>query len=287
MNRILLSLWSISSLLVLVQCQVKNADIGQAAIPLLNNQLPPGFGSQRNIPTVTPERPFNPTNTCALLKTALQGVGRDSETIMKILASHTRDQRYELAATYKSLYGKDLVQEIMREYDGKLQDVIQYLFWPAEKMYAREFREATRGFGTNEEALVEMCVGLEEQELRRTASAYQQMYDKKLEKEIRDDTSGFFQDLLVTLLEGRAEDTAVFPFQVPRNTAEALKNIEVGKWNNQKDTIRDIFCKRSFTELRATFDEYEKLAGHKIEEAIEREFTKDSRKTLLAISKAL
>ncbi|XP_063708372.1 annexin B9-like [Culicoides brevitarsis] len=282
-----LTLCSISLLFVLVQCQVKDgSNIGQATLPLMNSpSLPPGFGSQRNIPTVIPERPFNPTNTCALLKTALQGVGRDSETIMKILAGHTRDQRFELAATYKSLYGKDLVQEIMREYDGKLQDVIQYLFWPTEKMYAREFREATRGFGTNEEALIEMCVGLEGQELRRVASAYQQMYEKRLEKDVRDDTSGFFQELLVTLLEGRQEDTAPFPFQVPRNTAEALKNLEVGKWDRQKDTIRDVFCKRSFTELRAMFDEYEKQAGHKIEDAIEREFKKDAKKTLLAIVK--
>lgn len=262
---------------------VQPLNFGMPSQPGFGNQNQMNFGSQRNIPTVIPERPFNPTNTCALLKTALQGVGRDSETIMKILATHTRDQRYELAATYKSLYGKDLVQEIMREYDGKLQDVIQYLFWPTEKMYAREFREATRGIGTNEDALIEMCVSLDGQELRKVSSAYQQMYEKKLEKEIRDDTSGFFQDLLMALLGGRQEDTAIFPSQVPRNTAEALKNIEVGKWERQKDTIRDIFCKRSFTELRAMFDEYEKLSGQKIEDAIEREFKKDAKKTLLAI----
>uniref|UniRef100_A0A336MLI0 Annexin n=1 Tax=Culicoides sonorensis TaxID=179676 RepID=A0A336MLI0_CULSO len=251
--------------------------------PQLGGSSPMQPGGQRNIPTVIPERPFNPTATCAILKTALQGVGRDSETIMKILANHTRDQRFELAATYKALYGKDLVQEIMREYDGKLQDVIQYLFWPTEKMYAREFREATRGFGTNEEALIEMCVSLDGQELRKISSAYQQMYEKKLEKDIRDDTSGFFQELLITLLEGRQPDTAPYPTQVPRNTAEALKNLN--KWDNQKDTIRDIFCKRSFAELRQTFEEYEKLSGQKIETAIENNFKKDVKTTLLAIVK--
>lgn len=255
----------------------------------MNATAPQNFGSyggQRNIPTVIPERPFNPTQTCALLKTALQGVGRDSETIMKILARHTRDQRFELAATYKSLYGLDLVQQIMREYDGKLQDVIQYLFWPTEKMYAREFREAVRGLGTNEEALIEMCVSLDGQELRKISSAYQQMYEKKLEKDIKDDTSGFFQDLLIALVEGRQADVTIYPAQTPASTAEALKNLGPGNWDKQKDTIRDIFCKKSFPELRSMFVEYERLSGHKIEEAIEREFKKDIKKTLLAIGKS-
>jgi hypothetical protein len=241
----------------------------------------------RNIPTVIAEKPFNPTEVCGRLKTAMQGAGRDSDAIMKILSHHNRDQRYELAATYKALYGEDLVLALQREYDGKIQDAIQYLFWPTEKMYAREFREAVKGFGTDEEALIEMIVGLDGQELRKISSAYQQMYDKKLAKDVRDDTSGYFRELLLTLLEGRAEETSPYPSQVPRNTAEALKNLEVGHWKDQKDTIREIFCKKSFTELRAMFAEYEKFSGHTIEDAIEREFTKDPKNTLLSIVKCV
>lgn len=215
----------------------------------------------------------------------MQGIGRDSETIMKILATHTFEQRYEIAATYKTLYNQDLVQKLLTEYDGKILDVIQYLFWPKEKMYAKEFNDAVVGLGTNEVALIEMCSSLDGQELRKVSSAYQQMYGKTLEKDIKGDTSGFFRDLLLELLKGREPDNSRNSVQLPRNTVDTLNNFGQGQWSNNKDAIRDIFCKKSFTELREIFAEYERKNARKIEADIESEFTSDAKRTLLAIGR--
>lgn len=240
-----------------------------------------------NIPTVVPKRPFDPANEAQNLRSAIQGIGHDNLKIAKSLSGMTRAQRFEVAATYKALFGRDCLADLVATYEGKMQDAIEYLFWPVEKMYAREYREAVRGLGTNEEALIEMTVTLngEADAVRRVAAAYQEKYEKKLEKDVKDDTSGFFRDLLLALLEGRQSDTIAYPTQVPRNTAESLNNIGINNWDKHKDTIRDIFCKRSNAELRNTFDEYEKLAGHPIEDAIEREFKKDAKKLLVAIGK--
>lgn len=250
------------------------------------------FGTNTNtndtrytIPTVVPARPFNPTHTCELLKLSMEGIGRNSETILKILATHTFDQRYEIAATYKTLYNQDLVQRLFTEYDGKILDVFQYLFWPKEKMYAREFHNAVQGLGTNERALIEMCASLDGQELRRVSSAYQQMYEKLLETDIKGDTSGFFRDLLLELLKGREPDNSPNSVQLPRYTVDTLNNLGHGQWSSNKDMIRDIFCKKSFSELREIFAEYERRNGHKIEVDIEGEFSGDAKKTLLAIAK--
>lgn len=204
---------------------------------------------------------------------------------MKILATHTYDQRYEIAATYKTLYNKDLVQQLFTEYDGKILDVIQFLFWPTEKMYARELRDAMQGLGTDDDALVEMCASLDGQQLRKVSSAYQQMFEKTLEKDIKGDTSGFYRDLLLELVKGREPDNSPNSVQLPRNTVDVLNNFGKGQWSNNKDAIRDIFCKKSFTELREIFAEYERRNGHKIDVDIESEFSSDAKKTLLAIGK--
>lgn len=202
---------------------------------------------------------------------------------MKILATHTYDQRYEIAATYKTLYNQDLVQKLLTEYDGKILDVIQYLFWPREKMYAREFHDAVQGLGTDEKALIEMCASLEGYELRRVNGAYITLYEKTLESDIKGDTSGFFRDLLVELLKGREPDNSPNSVQLPRYTVDILNNFGEGQWSNNKDKIRDIFCKKSFTELREIFAEYERRNGRKIDVDIENEFKSDAKKTLLAI----
>lgn len=215
----------------------------------------------------------------------MEGIGRNSEAIMKILATHTFDQRYEIAATYKTLYNQDLVRRLSTEYDGKILDVFQYLFWPREKMYAREFYEAMQGLGTNEYALIEMCVSLDAQELRKVSSAYQQLYEKLLATDIKGDTSGFFRDLLLELLKGREPDNSPNSVQFPRYTVETLNSFGHGQWSKNKDKIIDIFCKKSFTELREIFAEYELRNGHKIEIDIESEFSSDAKKTLLGIGK--
>lgn len=215
----------------------------------------------------------------------MQGIGRDSETIMKILATHTSDQRQEIAATYKTLYNQDLVQKLFQEYDGKILDVIQYLFWPKEKMYAREFHDAVQGLGTDERALRELCASLEGYELRRVNGAYIHMYEKTLEEDIKGDTSGFFRDLLVELIKGRELNNSPNSVQLPRYTVDVLNNLGQGQWSSHKDTIRDIFCKKSFSELREIFAEYERKNGRKIDTDIESEFSGDAKKLLLAIGK--
>lgn len=238
-----------------------------------------------NIPTVLPASPFNPTHTCELLKISMQGIGRDSDTILRILSTHTYNQRYEIAATYKTLYNQDLVQKLFTEYDGHILDVIQYLFWPVEKMYAKEFRDAVQGLGTDERSLIELSAGLDGQVLRRVSSAYQQMYDKTLEKDIKGDTSGFFRDLLLELIKGREPDNSPNSVALPSYTVDSLNRLGRGQWSNNKDTVRDIFCRKSFTELVEVFAEYERRNGHKIEDDIESEFSGHSKKTLLAIGK--
>ncbi|KAJ6643196.1 Annexin B9 [Pseudolycoriella hygida] len=255
-------------------------------------QWPNLFGTNTNnnnytltIPTVVPAKPFNAVHTCELLKLSMQGVGRNSDTIMKILATHTFDQRSEIAATYKTLYNQDLVQKLITEYDGYILDVIKYLFWPREKMYARELHDAMQGLGTDEDALIEMCASLDGHELRRVSSAYIQLYEKTLETDIKGDTSGFFRDLLVELIKGREPDNSPNSVQLPRYTVETLNNMGQGQWSNNKDTIRNIFCKKSFTELREIFAEYERRNGRKIEMDIESEFRSDAKRTLLAIGR--
>lgn len=238
-------------------------------------------------PTIRNKIPFDAAREAHDIHDSIKGVGRDNLKLVKTLSGMSWAQRFETAATYKALFGRDCLADVAAKYEGKHQDAIEYLFWPIAKMYAREYREAVRGIGTNEEALIEMTASLTPDELRKVAAAYQEKYEKKLEKDVKDDTSGFFRDLLLALLEGRQPDTISYPMQSPRNTAEALNNIGNGNWDKQKDTIRDIFCKRSIQELRHTFEEYERLSGHKIEDAIEREFKKDAKKLLLAIGKQL
>ena len=55
------------------------------------------------------------------------------------------------------------------------------------------------------------------------------------------------------------------------------------KSEDDTDDFITIFNTRSFAQLQETFEEYQRLAGRPIEDAIDTEFSGDMRKGLLAI----
>lgn len=55
-----------------------------------------------------------------------------------------------------------------------------------------------------------------------------------------------------------------------RLDSEALLNAGTKKWGTDESKFVTILCIRSFSQLRAMFDEYEKLTGHTIEEDLKK-----------------
>lgn len=134
------------------------------------------------------------------------------------------------------------------------------------------------------------------------------MYGKPLEKDLKDDTSGHFKRLLVSLCQvsqfvymfsgfviviffllnqaNRDENQGVNEQQAE---ADAQAIIEAGesKWGTEESVFNSILITRSYQQLRATFAEYERLTGKDIESVIKKEFSGSIQKGLLGIGKTL
>uniref|UniRef100_A0A8C6WH97 Annexin n=1 Tax=Neogobius melanostomus TaxID=47308 RepID=A0A8C6WH97_9GOBI len=233
--------------------------------------------------TIKPHHNFDASADANVLYKAMKGLGTDEDAILQLLTARTNLQRQEIKESYKTLFGKDLVDDLKGELGGKFETLIVALMTPPLAYDVTALRNAIKGAGTYEKVLIEILASRTANQVKDIVAAYRQEYDASLEEDVCGDTSGHFQRLLVILLQGNRM-TGVQTGEIEAD-AQALFKAGEEKFGTDEQAFVTMLGNRSAAHLRKVFDAYMKISGYEIEESIKRETSGNLEELLLAVVK--
>ena len=217
------------------------------------------------------------------LRKAMKGFGTDEAALIKICANRSNQQRQAIKAAYKAAFGRDLIEDLKSQLHGKFEDAMIALFTEPIEYDADQLRAGMKGMGTNEDTLIEIIASRTPQVLRLVKEKYKQKYKRDLEEDVKKETHGTLQHLLISLLQcSRSVNTNPNPNQMAAIAQEIYKAGEA-KLGTDESIFNKYFCTLSPHELAVMAQQYHKITGHTILDAIDKEFHGDSKKALKTI----
>lgn len=217
------------------------------------------------------------------LRKAMKGMGTDEKAIIKTLCKHSNAERQEIKQQYQQMYGKNLVDDIKSEVSGNFEKCLVAMLEPLAEFEAKPIRDAIKGLGTDEDALIKhLCA----RDTREIAEAYQKLYGSSLEEDVASDVSGDWGRIMRILAMGKRE-AASEPIDMNKaqNDANTLYEAGKGQLGTDEDEFIRILCTRSFPQLKATCECYAQLDDKGLKKRIKKEMSGKLEKCLVTIVK--
>jgi len=224
---------------------------------------------------------YNPSEDARRLKEAMRGIGTHDSVLIDIIAHRNRQQRQMITAEYNRTMGGDLLKDLASETSGNYRSVLLKLMKPRDEMLAELLHEATDRAGTNDGVVIDIMTQFP-YELPAVATAFQRMYGKPLETVLKEETSGSYEDILVTLLNTpRPPPNVIDPVRAAAD-ADAFYRAGEGRLGTNERAYMTLIASNSREQLMLIDQNYRKSHTKGMEHAIKSETSGHFRDTLLA-----
>ncbi|EAA02014.4 AGAP012784-PA, partial [Anopheles gambiae str. PEST] len=235
------------------------------------------------VPTVVPAEDFDASADANALRGAMKGFGTDEQAIIDILCARSNAQRQQIMEQYSSELGRDLIDDLKSELGGKFEDVIVGLMMPPEKYLCKQLNKAMKGMGTDEDTLIEVLAPQTNEEVKKIVDCYEEMYGRPLAEHLCSETDGSFRRLLTMIIVGARDAQGTVDADLAVEQAKQLYDAGEGKLGTDEEVFYKILAHASFDQLEIVFEEYKKLSGQTIEQAMKSELSGELYDALSAI----
>ncbi|XP_065315049.1 annexin A5-like isoform X2 [Gordionus sp. m RMFG-2023] len=238
----------------------------------------------KKFPTITDSKNFDPRADAEKLMKAMKRMGTNEKEILNIVARRSNNERQMISHTYQELYKKDLIKDLKGELSKKLEKIILALMIPVLEYDCLTLRNSIKGIGTNECLLIQIICSKSFQQLTSIQECYKKCYSTELINDLKHDTSGNFEKILISLLTIDRKQAHEEDRQKVIVDAKALAKESSEKllfFN--KAIFIEILTSRDLNHLKNVFAEYERITKLNIEDVIRKEMHGDSEHALTAL----
>ena len=195
----------------------------------------------------------------------------EKSKIVELICKLSNEQRQNLKQMYLSSYGTELEKDLKSALSGDAEDLILGLMKTPIDFDAEQIYLSMKGLGTDEDTLSEMIATRPSRRLIRIRERYHELYNETLENDIKGDTSDYYRNILIAMIQGGRSDN-------PYPNSQKMKEI-VQKLTEDNDSIKDnfvsYFVNCSYGEICTICREYEKATGKYILDSIKNIFSSD------------
>ena len=233
------------------------------------------------------EKNFEPLKEAQRIKQSICKP-KDMNKLINIVAYHSNSQRQQILNSYKTLYNSNLLDDLKQELSGNFLKTVIALFYTPVDYDCYNLNKALKGLSTNKDTLIEILSTRSNKRITEIKIRFPQMFEgKNLIKVINSETSGFFKNILIKLLEvERAENQHPNENECEEYAKKLYETIN-SKKDIMQETYINIFTQKSKDEFVLITQKYFKLYNITILETIEKLFSGDIRKAFKAITYAL
>ena len=209
--------------------------------------------------------------------------GKDENYFIELTSNKTNSERVKLRDDYKAKFGRDLLEDFEKNFKSDFLETLIGVFKSPEEYDADLLYKAMKGIGSDKDIITEVLCFRNPDRINQIKAKFQEKYGKDLVAEIKSETSGDYQKIVLRLLEGDRTQDGKADLQKCSGIAEELYKAGEGKIGTDEATFIKYFTSLSPNELLLVCKEYHKKYKKNMLDVIENEFGGDAKKLMTVI----
>ena len=213
--------------------------------------------------------------------------GKDENYFIDLTLNKTNSERIKLRDDYKAKFGRDLLEDFEKNFKSDFLETLIGVFKSPAEYDADLLYKAMKGIGSDKDVITEVLCFRNPERINQIKEKFQEKYGKDLVAEIKSETSGDYQKIVLKLLEGDRTQDGKADVEKCSGIADELYKAGEGKIGTDESIFIKYFTSLSPNELLIVCKEYHKKYKKNMLDVIENEFNGNEKKLLTVMLYAL